>query len=139
MKNKTNEKPPGKVKKKYGGIGDIILRQRAKGDMGDMVSVQVMRGSDIMGPGVNLRVQVYSQAKPGSAKRGEKFFSVSDPEESVSRMAEVLGGSLAEECCITFGDFYDPEDFAKAAKEAFRKVLVDLEQYGRLTRGVIKA
>lgn len=139
MKNKTQHLGPAAPKKKPGGIGDIILRQRAKGDKGDMVSVEIKRASSIIGPGINLRVQVYSQMKPGSAKRGERFFSISDSEESVSKMAEVLGGTLAEECCKSFGDYYEPDDFAKAAKEAFRQVLIQLQQSNELTRGVIKA
>jgi hypothetical protein len=128
-----------KKKKHKNILGDIILRQRAKGDNGDMVKVEITRAESILGPGIKLIVSVYSQVKPGAIKRGERFFYKADAGERVAKMAEVLGGHLAELCCAEHGDIFDPDDYAKAAREAFRQVLMKLEKESVLTPGIIKA
>lgn len=89
--------------------------------------------------GILARVQVYSVIKPGMIKQGEKRFYKTDSTENIAKWCEITGGALAEECCEVYGDSFDPSDYAKASREAFRKVLRELEQGDRLTRVVVRA
>lgn len=89
--------------------------------------------------GVLARVQVYSVLKPGMIKQCEKKFYKVDSTENIAKWCEISSGAMAEACCETFGDVFDPSDYAKAGREAFRKVLRELEQDDRLTRVVVKS
>lgn len=89
--------------------------------------------------GILARVQVYSVMKPGSIKQVEKKFYKADSTESIAKWCEISAGAGAEECCEEFGDQFDPSDYAKAGREAFRKVLRELEQGSVLTRQTVKS
>lgn len=96
-------------------------------------------GQAEIGSGVLVRVQVYSVAKPGMIKQGERKFYRADSGASVAKWVEAVGGALAEECCEKYADTFDPSDYAKAALEALRKSMRELDSGDRLTRQEVKA
>jgi len=92
-----------------------------------------------IGSGILVKVQVYSVKMPGMIKQGEGKFYRADSGRNVAKWVEATGGALAEECCEKYGDTFDPSDYAKAALEALRKSMRELESGNRLTRQEIKA
>jgi hypothetical protein len=76
---------------------------------------------------------------PGMIKQGEGRFYRADSGATVAKWVEAAGGALAEECCEKYGDTFDPSEYARAALEALRKAIRELEQGNRLTRQEVKA
>lgn len=130
---------PQEPKKPESNLKLLFDRQKAANPKMKMakVSVSVKPSSLILGDGIVLVVEVFSNVKPGNGKHGERQFYKSDSLTKVREMACALGGALAELCCADFGDDYDIMECAKAAGEVFDAIREQLEK-GVLTKGILK-
>ena len=102
-----------------------------------LVNVRVAKSSAMLGEGLVLRVQVYSQALKGRIKMAEKEMTKYDGMSGLRSMAGLLAASLAEECCTAYGDDLNPSDYYRMGCEAFDQIVRKVED-GDLTLGMVR-
>jgi hypothetical protein len=121
----------------YTKLWDATKKKRKQKDE-ILVNVHVAKDSMVLGEGLILRVQVYSQVKRGRIKQAERRMSKGDGFSGLRAMAGLMAATLAEECCKEYGDVMEPIDYEKMGRNAFDQIVNRLEK-GELTVGVVRS
>jgi hypothetical protein len=102
-----------------------------------LVNVRIAKSSAMLGEGMVLRVQVYSQVLMGRIQMAEKEMSKYDGMSGLRNMAGILAASLAEKCCEAYKDTFDPSDYYRMGCDAFDQIVRKVED-GDLTLGMVR-
>ena len=102
-----------------------------------LVNVRVAKSSAMLGEGLVLRVQVYSQVLKGRIKMAEKEMTKGDGMDGLRRMSGILAAALAEECCKEYKDTLDPSEYYRMGMDAFDQIVRKVED-GELTVGIVQ-
>lgn len=102
-----------------------------------LVNVRIAKSSAMLGDGMVLRVQVYSQVLKGRIKMAEREMSKSDGMSGLRTTAGIMAAALAEECCKAYGDNLNPSDYERMGWDAFDQIVRKAED-GELTLGMVR-
>lgn len=70
-----------------------------------------------------MRLSLRSDVRPNVLTRYEIDLDKASSEAEFLRAVEIAGGAAAEHQCQMYGDRHDPDDCAKAAREAAAEIL----------------
>lgn len=112
-------------------------KEKTKDPYETLVNVRIAKSSAMLGEGMVLRVQVYSQVLKGRIKMAEKEMTRADGMSGLRTMAGILAASLAEECCKAYGDNLNPSDYERMGWDAFDQIVRKAED-GDLTLGMVR-
>jgi hypothetical protein len=102
-----------------------------------IVTVRIAKSSMLLGALLNLRVQVMSTKMQGRGKHVEQEIHRGDTMSSMREKAVLMAGAMAELCCESYGDNYDPSEIAKAGGDAFDQITQKLMD-GEFTAGRVQ-
>lgn len=101
-----------------------------------LVTVNLSKSSAMLGTGLVLRVQVYSQVLKGRVKQAEKQISRHETIANLRILAGMMAAALSEHCSNDYGDDFTPTEYERMGMDAFNQIIEKLEG-GDLTIGMV--